>query len=168
MFFVKNLVFVDDLTGDAANLIMKKDSVIGTYVPLYYDRIEKPLPLFYSNGPVIAVDYTPLINLISDAKFSETIVYITKEGRYQKLSKLFTDTILIERRGDFVLARVPSEKELLEVKISSLESDIFWIEQGVISRDPLAISKSSDLPKLKAELTSLNSTYDEKLKEDRP
>lgn len=161
LFTVRNLAYVSDDTGAVAELILTKDRITGTEVPLYYDRIEKPLPLFYSDGPIEAVDYNPLLSIIKNASFDETVVYITKESRYQKLAALFPNTDMIEARGDFVLARVKSDAEILNIRISSLKADIEWIEKEAAKDkgDAEALARVRELPTLRNQLLDLEEEY---------
>lgn len=166
LFSVGGLVYREDTTGSESRLIEAKDRLAGTEVPLYYDRIEKPLPMFYSDGKVVAVDYKPLIKYINGASFSETIVYITNQDRYQKINSLYSNNLLLEGDGDFVLGRVRSDREVLEEKIAWYENEIEWIEKKSEEKNSLALQKVSELPKLKSDLGKLQEEYNLKLKEE--
>lgn len=160
---VRGLVYVPDTTGNVASLILLKDSKIGVDIPLYYDRIEPPLPMYYSNGKIVAVDYTPLVKYISSAGFGETIVYITKESRYQKLSKLFPNTVEVGRSQEYVLARVKSDKEILLTREGALKKEIEWLEEEA-DNNPEAKARFSELPKLREELKALQDKIEERSK----
>ena len=165
LFYVRGLVYVSDSTGSKARLVLLKDNLTGIGEPLYYDRIEKPLPLFYSDSEVRAVDYNPLFDRINDADFNEAIVYITSQRRYEKLSSKFSDTVLLGSDGDLVLARVKSRAEVTLEKVSYLRNEIDWIQKKSLEGDPLALSKVKDLPVLKRQLSDLEAEYEKSSKD---
>ncbi len=150
--YYREMAYASDFTGPTARLIKLKDSQVGVSETLYYDRIEKPLPLFYTDGPIEAVDYNPLVRVISDAEFSESVVYITKNSRYQKLSVMFPNTEMLGQSEDFTLARVKSDQEILDSKISILKKDIEWASQESVKGNPDAIARVPFLPEMNKKL----------------
>ncbi|MBI4091336.1 glycosyltransferase family 39 protein [candidate division WWE3 bacterium] len=163
LFYYRHLVYVSDATGPASKLLQKKDILLGQQIPLYYDRIEPPLALFYSDGEVVAVDYNNLVDRIEDANFKEPIVYLTNEKRYQKIAKLFElQTLLLGREGDFVLAEAKSEYELLSERLLLKEAELEWLLKESDKGNPEALKRLFEIPALTLEIQNLKDTIKEK------
>jgi O-antigen ligase len=86
----KELVYTSDLTGSQATLLKLKDATYGISSKVYADRIDKPLMLFYTDGPFEITDFTPLRESIKNAsKEKQRLIFITKESRFKKLQGEF-------------------------------------------------------------------------------
>ncbi|MFZ5424794.1 MAG: glycosyltransferase family 39 protein [Patescibacteria group bacterium] len=131
LFLSKNLVYTSDLTGSQAELLQVKDATFGTESIVYADRIELPLILFYSDSPFEVVDFGPLKDTLSSAKYSQEIIFITKESRFSDFADIYNRLELEGSRNEWVLGRLPSKHEIdletlheLEVELERFDKDI--------------------------------------------
>ncbi len=114
LFIERKLVYTGDLTGAQAQLLELKDEVFGKEAKVYADRIELPLTLYYTDGPVEVVDFGPLTRkLQSQLGYDEKVIFITKESRLRTLKADYDqpDLELEEQINEWVLGYKPSKKE---------------------------------------------------------
>ncbi|MEK7595151.1 MAG: glycosyltransferase family 39 protein [Patescibacteria group bacterium] len=136
LFTVRQLAYLSNDTGAKARIIMEKDRLVGLSPKLFYDRIEKPLAVYYSDGEIQEIDYTPLVDEISDAGFGESIVFITKQSRFDKLQTKFSNITLLASDEELRLGIAKSEKQLLDEAIIDLKLKVDLImdkslEEGI-------------------------------------
>lgn len=131
LFLEKKLVYTGDLTYKQAELIQEKDLKYGVESKLYADRIELPLLLYYSDGPFEVVDFGPLQEILSNAKYTESVIFITKESRFRAFSADHPDLQLDAREDEWVLGYKPS-MEVQDLKLlSELEGDIETLKKEI-------------------------------------
>lgn len=133
LFSIKHLPYVPNLTRQKAAVLIQKERIFGSKATIYADNIELPLVLYYTDGPYVLTDFTPLKNKINDQKYDEEIIFATKESRLRTLKKDF-DHLQLEftnERWDWVLGSAPSQYnkdldalELIDEKINSLQEEI--------------------------------------------
>ena len=107
----KHLVYTSDLTGSQARLIQLKDVKFGTDDILYLDKTEQPLALYYTEGPFELLEYSTLKEKIWLHDGISSFIFITKESRFDTLSKQFPNIKFEMQDGDWVLGYIQIKKE---------------------------------------------------------
>jgi len=104
---VRDMVYTGDLTGRLVTLIqannLEKDLKYS-----YFDKIDNPLAVYYSEKDFDIVDYSKLKEKLMDFKntpHSETLktTFITSQSRYRALKEVFPDLSIDAENKDFVL-----------------------------------------------------------------
>ena len=108
LFLNRGLVYTIDLTGPEALLLKEKDAKFGVEKKVYADRIDRPLVIFYSDGPYEIVDFGPLKERLDFAAYSEEVIFITKESRFRKFNETQPNLELVDRQKEWVLGRLNS------------------------------------------------------------
>jgi hypothetical protein len=120
LFLVRELVYTSDLTGAQATLLMRKDELYPLDLPLYVDKVELPLIKYYTEGEYVDTEYRALKKELDNPLYDETIIFLTKESRFEKYSEELPDLSLVAETGDFVLGILESqyERDLLRLEES--------------------------------------------------
>jgi len=110
LFLNRELVYTSDLTGSQARLLVKKDAFFGVEKTLYVDRVERPLSLYYSDGPFIDVDFNPQIkNRVPLVGYTEQLILLTKKGRYsEQVTGYIYKPQIVAEDGDWMLWYIDS------------------------------------------------------------
>ena len=104
---VRDMVYTGDLTGRLVTLIqvnnLEKDLKYS-----YFDKIDNPLAVYYSEKDFDIVDYSKLKEKLMDFKntpHSETLktTFITSQSRYKSLKEVFPELSIDAENKDFVL-----------------------------------------------------------------
>ncbi|KKU30755.1 MAG: Glycosyl transferase family 39 [candidate division WWE3 bacterium GW2011_GWA1_46_21] len=122
-FYVKReLVFVPDLTGPQAVLLQAKDKEFGKEVVVFADRIDRPLDVFYTEGPYETVDFSSLAEKMKYPKYTDRIIFITKESRFKSLSVTNPTMKLSLKEKEWVLGYKPSTHEVDLEKLKTVQT----------------------------------------------
>lgn len=106
----KGLVYTADLTGSQATLLQLKDTTYGTSTKIYADRVDKPLMLFYTDGPFEIMDLSPIKETLRTADMLGTrVVFITKESRFKKIQSEFPTVRLVSFSNEWYLGELPAK-----------------------------------------------------------
>ncbi|MBP8961119.1 glycosyltransferase family 39 protein [Patescibacteria group bacterium] len=115
-YFNKKMVYTGDLTGKQARLIQYKDTRFGLEEVLYVDKVERPLPLFYSNGPVETVEFGHLQRQLKNAQEEDRqVVFITKSSRFDALKEEFPLILPVMQEKEWILGYLPTR--IVEVSV---------------------------------------------------
>ncbi len=107
LFFNRGLVYTSDLTGAESNMLIAKQTIYGTKLKVYVDKIELPLILFYTDGPYEAVEFSGLAKQLKQKEPADTLIFITKESRFRKLSETYPGLNLVAGEKEWVLGSFP-------------------------------------------------------------
>lgn len=168
LFINKNLVYLSDLTGAQATLLMEKDTIYGTTETVYVDLVELPLILFYTDGPFEVMDYRSLGQKLSKAAYNQTIIFITKESRFRNYSQEHPNLILAKSQKEWVLGRLPSKYSEDTSLLETIQTDIRSKEETISKKEQKGEIISPDevleLENLRTKATQLSTEVDIKLK----
>ena len=111
LFLHKEMVYTSDLTGPQSRLLMLKDKVFGKERTVYLDRMEIPIPLFYSDGPFVTLDVDATKEYkVPDVSDNQPLIFISKKGRYEdRVAGYSKKSKVIQEDDPWVLWYVPPE-----------------------------------------------------------
>ncbi|MBT6401561.1 phospholipid carrier-dependent glycosyltransferase [candidate division WWE3 bacterium] len=169
LFLVKDLVYTGDLTGAQATLLQRKDELFGLEIPVYVDKIELPLILYYTDGNFVDTDFRSLKNTLDVAVYDQSIVFVTKESRFESYAEKNEYRKLVEEMGDYVLARQESEYERDLNILDDLERELINLDKLLAKKrskgDPIAVVELNEQGRLQSEVLQWQQEIDKKLTE---
>ena len=145
LFFYRKLIFTSDLTGDAAELLIEKDSVLGTDDLIYVDRVEVPIILFYSESPYKVIDFDPSKGRVPLMFYDKRIIILGKAGRFTENIPIYNKPPqIIDRRGDYILWYYESNLKIDKNRLEELDKEL---GKFIKSTKPSDIIRSEQLRK---------------------
>ncbi len=114
LFLNKELVYNSDVTGSQARLMEQKEISYGIEDPVYLDRIELPLALYYLNGPFEVIDFSATKKeRVPEVAADKRLYLVTKKGRYNDVVARYNyaPTIVAED-GDWIFWYMAARNEV--------------------------------------------------------
>lgn len=93
---------------------------------LYYLRIDSPVVMFYSDGPIAQTDTIPLKDLVDNSSYTKSFVYLSRVGEVDYFHDLYGGNRVQVKynSGSYYLTQIRSREELATAEIIDLTTDI--------------------------------------------